>query len=103
MTDAGADTDTEAGGPERTDPQAQDQERYTERSHVERTDVGVSITTKIQRGTGTNDRDTISAKVKAETRTEAERELAAIRPALREHVEDVRSWQNGDKDDGGSS
>ena len=70
---------------------------------VERHDTGVSITTKIQRGTGTNDRDTISAKVKAETRDEAERELAAIRPALREHVEDVRSWQNDDEDDEGSA
>lgn len=69
---------------------------------IERHDTGVSITTKIQRGTGTNDRDTISAKIKAETRSEAERELAAIRPALREHVEDVRGWQNGDEDDGDS-
>lgn len=64
-----------------------------ETQRVERTDVGVSITTKIQRGTGTNDRDTIEAKVKAETRKEAEAQLEELRPALRDHVEIVRGWQ----------
>ena len=64
-----------------------------ETRHVERTDTGVSITTKIQRGSGTNDRDTVTAKVKQETREEAEAELEAIRPALREHLNAVRGWQ----------
>lgn len=64
-----------------------------ETQHIERTDVGVTVSTKIQRGTGTNDRDTVEAKLKAATRGEAEDELEAIRPALRKHVAEVRGWQ----------
>lgn len=70
-----------------------------ETKRVERTDVGVTVSTKIQRGTGTNDRDTVEAKVKAATREDAEAELEDLRPALREHVETVREWQPAESDD----
>lgn len=73
---------------------------YDERTHIERTDIGVSITTKLQRGTGTDDRDTVEAKVKCATRGEAEAELEALRPALRKHLAAVRGWQpDADKGD----
>ncbi len=38
---------------------------------IERTDVGVSLTVKLKRGTATRDQDTITAKVKATTLEEA--------------------------------
>jgi len=40
---------------------------YDEETHVERTDVGVTITTQLKRGTGTRDED--KHKVKAKGRT----------------------------------
>ena len=40
---------------------------YDEETHVERTDVGVTITTQVKRGTGTRDED--KHKVKAKGRT----------------------------------
>jgi hypothetical protein len=69
----------------------------------ERTNVGVSIKTTLQRGTGTDDRDKVEAKVKAATRGEAADELAALRPALRKHLTAVRGWQpdTGDDEGGG--
>ena len=68
-------------------------EEYDETRHVERTDVGVSITSKIQRGTGTNDRDVVEAKVKAETREEAVADLQAIEDDLHDHLAEIREWQ----------
>jgi hypothetical protein len=74
-------------------------DEYDEETHVERTDVGVSITSKIQRGTGTNDRDTVELKVKKETRQEAVAELRSIEPAAKAHLAEVRGWQPDQEDD----
>jgi hypothetical protein len=75
-------------------------DEYDEETHVERTDVGVSIETKIQRGTGTNDRDTITAKVKAETRANAVADLQAIEDDLHDHLAEVRGWQPDQENEG---
>jgi hypothetical protein len=41
--------------------------RQTPTEYVERSDVGVSLTVKLTRGTGTRDQDKLTAKVKAKT------------------------------------
>jgi hypothetical protein len=48
-------TDGEQDSPER---------EYDEETYVERTDVGVSITTELKRGTGTRDQDKHTVKAK---------------------------------------
>jgi len=48
-------TDGEQDTPER---------EYDEQTYVERTDVGVSITTELKRGTGTRDQDKHTVKAK---------------------------------------
>ncbi len=40
---------------------------YDEETHVERTDVGVTITTQLKRGTGTRDQDKHTVKAKGRT------------------------------------
>jgi hypothetical protein len=49
----------------------QNSERQAPTEYVERSDVGVSLTVKLTRGTGTRDQDKITAKVKAKTLEEA--------------------------------
>ncbi|WP_255494139.1 hypothetical protein [Halarchaeum sp. CBA1220] len=53
-------------------------EQPTETQHVERADVGVSITVQLKRGSGTRDQDKITGKVKAETLDDAQ-EIADAR------------------------
>jgi hypothetical protein len=59
--------------------------------HVERTDVGVSITAKLKRGTGTRDQDTITAKVKR-------KELADARDEMDEVMDDLKRWSEDARD-----
>jgi len=47
----------------------QNRERQAPTEYVERSDVGVSLTVKLTRGTGTRDQDKITAKVKGKTRS----------------------------------
>ena len=65
----------------------------TETQHVERTDVGVSVTVELKRGTGTRDQDKIAAKCKGETRAEVQSDVDHLKPWLRGLAEDVRTWQ----------
>ena len=43
--------------------------------HVERTDVGVSLTVKLKRGTGTRDQDEVIAKTKGSTLEDAREDM----------------------------
>jgi hypothetical protein len=61
----------------------QSQPDHTE--YVERSDVGVSLTLQLTRGTGTRDQDKISAKVKAKTLEEARTDMET----LREYIDDL--------------
>ncbi|WP_423743915.1 hypothetical protein V5735_13010 (plasmid) [Haladaptatus sp. SPP-AMP-3] len=61
--------------------------------YVERTDVGISLTVKLTRGTGTRDQDKITAKVKAETLDEAREEMEILRTYVHDLAEDVRQIQ----------
>lgn len=60
---------------------------------VKRTDVGVSVSCKLKRGTGTRDQDEIRAKIKAETVEDAKADLEELKPYLREFAKDVRDIQ----------
>lgn len=48
-----------------------DQSGWDEETYVERSDVGVSITTELKRGTGTRDQDKHTVKAKGQTPEEA--------------------------------
>lgn len=68
--------------------------------HVERTDVGVSITAELKRGTGTRDQDKLTGKVKAETLEEARADMDQLKEHMAEWADDLRTIQP-DADDGG--
>ena len=53
--------------------------------YVERSDVGVSLTVQLTRGTGTQDQDKITAKVKAKTLEDARTDMET----LREYIDDL--------------
>ncbi|WP_135855125.1 DUF7389 domain-containing protein [Halorussus salinus] len=61
--------------------------------YVERSDVGVSLTVKLKRGTGTRDEDQIKAKVKAKTLKDARDDMNALRAYIRDLAEDTRQIQ----------
>ncbi|WP_135823648.1 DUF7389 domain-containing protein [Halorussus ruber] len=61
--------------------------------YVERSDVGVSLTVKLKRGTGTRDEDQIKAKVKAKTLDDARDDMDALRAYIRDLAEEARQIQ----------
>lgn len=65
--------------------------------HVERTDVGVSITAEVKRGTGTRDQDKLVGKVKAKDLDEARGMMNDLRDDLEEWADDLRAIQPGDE------
>ena len=60
---------------------------------IERTDVGVSLTVKLKRGTATHDQDTITAKVKATTLEEAREDMDELRAYIHALADEVRAIQ----------
>ncbi|GGN25045.1 DUF7389 domain-containing protein [Halarchaeum nitratireducens] len=70
-------------------------EQPTETKHVERTDVGVSITVQLKRGSGTREEDKITGKVKAETLDDAQEDMDVLREYLHRLAEDARQIQPG--------
>ena len=83
-------TDGEQDSPER---------EYDEETYVERTDVGVSITTELKRGTGTRDQDRLEIKAKAHTLDDALETLEESREALEEQMDWGREQQPDQEDD----
>jgi hypothetical protein len=71
-----------------------DQTERTE--YVERSDVGVSLSVKLKRGSGTRDEDQIKAKVKAKTLEDARRDMDALREYIHDLAEDIRQIQPTD-------
>jgi len=61
--------------------------------YVERSDVGVSLTVKLKRGTGTRDEDQIKAKVKAKTLEDARDDMDVLRAYIRDLAEEARQIQ----------
>lgn len=71
-------------------------ERQTSTEYVERSDIGVSLTVKLTRGTGTRDQDKLTAKVKAKTLEEAREDMETLRGYIHDLAEDARQIQPGD-------
>ncbi len=61
--------------------------------YIKRSDVGVSLTVKLKRGTGTRDEDQIKAKVKAKTLDDARDDMDALRAYIRDLAEETRQIQ----------
>ncbi len=75
---------------------APNNERQTSTEYVERSDVGVSLTVKFTRGTGTRDQDKLTAKVKAKTLEDAREDVESLREYIHDLAEDDRQIQPGD-------
>jgi hypothetical protein len=73
-----------------------DNERSAPTEYVERSDVGVSLTVKLKRGTGTRDEDQITAKVKAKTLEDAREDMEILRAYIQDLAEDARQIQPGE-------
>ena len=72
--------------------------RQTRTEYVERSDIGVSLTVKLTRGTGTRDQDKITAKVKAKTLEEAREDMETLRGYIHDLAEDARQILPGDNE-----
>ena len=71
-------------------------ERQTPTECVERSDVGVSLTVKLKRGTGTRDQDEVIAKAKGKTLKDARKDMETLRGYIHDLAEDARQIQPGD-------
>lgn len=73
-----------------------------ERTVIERTDVGVSITTELKRGTGTRDQDKHVLKAKGHTLEEAVEQhsqgLAYVEDEVVQRARDIQPETGGDAD-----
>ena len=61
--------------------------------YIERSDVGVSLTVKLTRGTGTRDQDKIVAKAKGKTLEDAREDMEILREYIHDLAEDARQIQ----------
>ena len=81
------------------DSVAADQSNYTEDDDyehvkcVKRTDVGVSLTVKLKRGTDTRDQDEVIAKAKGSTLEDAREDMNELREYIRDLAADARQIQ----------
>ncbi|WP_058364904.1 DUF7389 domain-containing protein [Haloparvum sedimenti] len=73
--------------------------RQAPTEYVERSDVGVSLTVKLTRGTGTRDQDKVTAKVKAKTLEKAREDMETLRRYIHDLAEDARQIQPGEDDE----
>lgn len=74
-------------------------EQSTRTEFVERSDVGVSLTVKLKRGTGTRDQDEVIAKAKGKTLEDAREDIEILREYINDLAEDARQIQP-EKEDG---
>ncbi|ELY73499.1 hypothetical protein C487_17120 [Natrinema pallidum DSM 3751] len=86
--------------PSRADVESiENSERPSPTEYVERSDVGVSLTVKLKRGTGTRDEDQIKAKVKAKTLEDAREDMEILRAYVHKLAEDARQIQPEEEDE----
>ena len=71
----------------------QNSEREAPTEYVERSDVGVSLTVKLKRGTGTRDQDEVIAKAKGKTLEDARKDMEILREYIHDLAEDARQIQ----------
>jgi hypothetical protein len=74
-------------------------DRPSSTEYVERSDVGVSLTVKLTRGTGTRDQDKIVAKAKGKTLEDAREDMETLRGYIHDLAEDVRQIQPEEEDE----
>ena len=74
-------------------------EQPSRTEYVERSDVGVSLTVKLTRGTGTRDQDKIVAKVKGKTLEDAREDMEILREYIHDLAEDARQIQPAEADE----
>jgi len=80
--------------PSRTDGEsAESSEQTTRTEYVERSDVGISLTIKLKRGTGTRDQDEVIAKAKGKTLEDAREDMETLREYIHDLAEDARQIQ----------
>ncbi|MFC6838242.1 DUF7389 domain-containing protein [Halomarina ordinaria] len=72
---------------------AETSEQTTRTEYVERSDVGVSLTVKLKRGTGTRDQDEVIAKAKGKTLEDAREDMETLREYIHDLAEDARQIQ----------
>jgi hypothetical protein len=82
--------------PDRVVESSSSGERTNRTEYVERSDVGVSLTVKLTRGTGTRDQDKITTKVKGKTLEEAREDMETLREYIHDLAEDTRQIQPAD-------
>ena len=71
-------------------------EQPSQTEYVERSDVGVSLTVKLKRGTGTRDQDEVIAKTKGKTLEDARKDMEILREYIHELAENARQIQPTD-------
>lgn len=74
-------------------------ERQTPTEYVERSDIGVSLTVKLTRSTGTRDQDKITAKAKGKTLEDAREGMETLREYIHDLADDARQIQPGEHDE----
>lgn len=85
---------SEPNQPSRADGESSgNRERPSPTEHVERSDVGVSLTVKLKRGTGTRDQDEVIAKAKGKTLEDAREDMETLREYIHDLAEDARQIQ----------
>ena len=85
--------------PSRADGEsAETSEQATRTEYVERSDVGVFLTVKLTRGTGTRDRNKIVAKAKGKTLEDAREDMEILREYIHDLAEDARQIQPEEED-----
>jgi hypothetical protein len=80
------------------DESAESNEQTTRTEYVERSDVGVSLTVKLKRGTGTRDQDEVIAKAKGKTLEDARQDMEILREYIHDLAEDARQIQPEEED-----
>ena len=75
-------------------------EQSTRTEYVERSNVGVSLTVKLTRDTGTRDQDKIVAKAKGKTLKDAREDMETLREYIHNLAEDARQIQPEDPHEG---
>ena len=74
-------------------------EQPSQTEYVERSDVGVSLTVKLTRGTGTRDQDKIVAKAKGKTLEDAREDMEILQEYIHDLAEDARQIQPAEADE----
>ena len=86
--------------PSRADVEStENSERPSPTEYVERSDVGVSLTVKLKRGTGTRDQDEVIAKAKGTTLEDAREDMETLRAYIHDLAEDARQIQPEEEDE----